>query len=86
VLITRFWDGKREANQRKWEIFRTLMRNRRERLNPEFGIQENMNIGIPGRGTQYMDDDLYYRLAEIIDYFPTINQHGYKSYLLGKAL
>ena len=36
VLITRYWDGKREANRRKWEIFRTLMKNRRERLNPEF--------------------------------------------------
>lgn len=36
VLITRYWDAKREANRRKWEIFRTLMRNRRERLNPEF--------------------------------------------------
>ena len=36
VLITRYWDGKREAARRKWEIFRTLMRSRRERLNPEF--------------------------------------------------
>ena len=36
VLITRYWDGKREANRRKLEIFRTLMRNRQERLNPEF--------------------------------------------------
>ena len=25
VLITRYWDEKREANRRKWEIFRNLM-------------------------------------------------------------
>ena len=36
VIITRYWDEKREAKRRRWEIFRTLMRTRRERLTPDF--------------------------------------------------
>ena len=36
VIITRFCDEAREAKRRKWEIFRTLMRTRREQLTTDF--------------------------------------------------
>ena len=42
VLITRYWDGKREANRRKWEIFRNLMCFRRHPLSQGFVSSLNL--------------------------------------------
>ena len=42
VLITRYWDGKREANWRKWEIFRNLMCYRKHPLSQGFVSSLNL--------------------------------------------
>ena len=42
VLITRYWDGKREAARRKWEIFRNLMCFRRHPLS--HGFVSSLNL------------------------------------------
>ncbi len=36
VLITRYFDGRRERHQRQWLVFRDLMRTRRMRTSPDF--------------------------------------------------
>ena len=42
VLITRYWDGKREANRRKWEIFRNLMCYRKHPTSQRFVSSLNL--------------------------------------------
>lgn len=42
VLITRYWDEKREANRRKWEIFRNLMCYRKHPLSRGFVSSLNL--------------------------------------------